>query len=174
MLNKSIAARKNIIRIVVLAVLLLMTYVADMVPFTFWRAVSPDFLVVFAITVSMFAPPLTAACFAVAAGLLKDLSSTGIFGFHGILYLVLAVAVSLVVALLIRRSFTNALIINAVGIIMAKSFYYFIFNVLFEKGGRIALFYRSVIPSIFITILIVPITYFIIKKINDYLGEEEL
>jgi hypothetical protein len=45
---------------------------------------------------------------------------------------------------------------------------------LFEKGGRIALLYKSVIPSILISLLVIPITYFVIKKIDDRFGEEAL
>jgi hypothetical protein len=84
------------------------------------------------------------------------------------------VAVSLSALFFIRRSFSGALIVNASGLILSKGFYYFIFNVLFEKGGRIALLYKSVIPSILISLLVIPITYFVIKKIDDRFGEEAL
>ena len=108
------------------------------------------------------------------AGLFKDISSTGIFGFNGVVYLILGVAVSLSTLLFIRRSFSGAITLNAAGIVASKFFYYFVFNVLFEKGGRIALFYKSVIPSVLISLLFIPITFFVVKKIIDYFSEEAL
>jgi rod shape-determining protein MreD len=167
-------SQKKLFKILLLSLLLLITYVFDTVPFTLWRAVSPDLLVIFAITVSFFSSPLEAAVFSVAAGLFKDISSSGIFGFNAMVYLLIGVAVSLSALFFIRRSFSGALIVNAAGLSLSKGFYYFIFNVLFEKGGRIALLYKSVIPSILISLLFIPITYFVIKKIDDRFGEEAL
>ena len=157
-------------RIAILCVLLLLSYVANTTPFIFFQAASPDFLLVFAVVTAMFETPLKAGIFGFAAGLFKDISCASIFGFHGFIYLVTAVTVSVLIALLIRRTFINALVVNAAAILGIKSFYYFIYNVLFEKGGRIALFYRSVLPSVLLTLIIVPITYFILRYINRRFG----
>jgi rod shape-determining protein MreD len=170
------ASFKNIsgaLRIAIFAAILLVSYVVSGVPYTFFYAASPDFLLVFMVCIAMFMPPLPAGIFAVFAGLLKDIACASIFGFHGLIYLLCAVTVSLLIAFLIRRTFINAIITNAAAVAVVKFFYYFIYNVLFEKGGRIALFTDSVIPSVFLTILILPVYYFGFKYVNRKFGIED-
>lgn len=170
------ASSKNIneaLRMAIFAAILLVSYVVSGMPYTFFYAASPDFLLVFTACLAMFLPPLSAGIFAVFAGLLKDIACASIFGFHGLIYLLCAVTVSLLIAFLVRRTFINALITNAASVISVKFFYYFIYNVLFEKGGRIALFTGSVIPSVLLSVIILPVYYFGFKYINRRFGIED-
>ncbi len=170
------ASSKNIseaLRIAIFAAILLVSYVVSGVPYTFFYAASPDFLLVFTVCIAMFLPPLSSGIFAVFAGLLKDIACASLFGFHGLIYLLCAVTVSLLIAFLVRRTFINALITNAGAVIAVKFFYYFIYNVLFEKGGRIALFTGSVIPSVLLSIIILPVYYFAFRYVNRKFGIED-
>ena len=159
------------LRLAILFVLLLVSYVFLTTPFTYFKASSPDFLMVFIIGVALFENPLIAGIFGFLGGLLKDVASAGILGFNAFVYLIWAVLISMAIALLIRRNFLNSLAVCAVSCFALKSFYYFIYNVLFEKGGRIALFYRSVLPSAFLSILIFPLTYYLLLFINKKFGK---
>ncbi len=154
------------LRLAILFVLLLLSYVFLTTPFTFFKAASPDFLMIFVIGVALFENPLVAGVFGFLGGLLKDISSTSILGFNAFVYLVWAVLISVSIALLIRKNFINSLAVCGVSCLALKSFYYFIYNVLFEKGGRIALFYRSVLPSTFLSLLVFPLTYYVLLFIN--------
>lgn len=161
--------KKQILRIAAIIILLFLTYILDMMPFTYPQGISPDLLIVFAVCVAIFEAPLNAAIIGAIAGLLKDISSSGLFGFHGVVYLCLCVAVSLCIAFLVRRTFLNAVIINLIAVFTDKIFYFFIYNVLFDRGGGFVIFYRSLLPSFLLSIVAVPAFYFIIKKISIHL-----
>lgn len=161
------------LRLAILFVLLLLSYVFLTTPFTYFKAASPDFLMVFVIGVALFENPLIAGIFGFLGGLLKDVASVSILGFNAFVYLVWAVLISVAVALLVRRNFINSLVVCGVSCLALKSFYYFIYNVLFEKGGRIALFYRSVLPSALLSLLIFPLTYYVLLFINKKFGKVE-
>ena len=156
------------LRLAILFVLLMVSYVFLTTPFTYFKASS---LMIFVIGVALFENPLVAGIFGFLGGLLKDVASAGILGFNALVYLIWAVLISVLVALLIRRNFINSLAVCAASCFALKGFYYFIYNVLFEKGGRIALFYRSVLPSTFLSLLIFTLTYYVLFYINKKFGK---
>ena len=113
------------LRLAILFVLRMVRYVFLTTPFTYFKASSPDFLMIFVIGVALFENPLVAGIFGFLGGLLKDVASAGILGFNAFVYLIWAVLISVLVALLIRRNFINSLAVCAASCFTLKSFYYF-------------------------------------------------
>lgn len=165
--------KKAVIKWVLLSAMLLIIYVLSTLPHIFWSYVSPDFLVVFAMSAAFYETPQAAAIIGAAAGLLKDIGSSGLMGFNGLCYLLAAVGISMLVMLLVRRTPLNSLLMSSAAVIAIKLFSYFIFNVLFEKGGRGALLLRSVIPSVLLTLVFVPVGFFAMKGFYRHFTEDE-
>lgn len=120
----------------------------------------------FLVAISMFEREVPAAIFGVLAGALWDVSS-GVDGFNTIVLMALSAVCSLLISHLMRNNLVTALVLGA-GSIAAYEIIYIAVR-FWGAGSPIRLIFTFYLPTLIITVLFVPICYFIVKSIyNSY------
>ena len=118
----------------------------------------------FLVAVSMFEREVPAAVFGVLAGALWDVSS-GVDGFNTITLMASGAICSLLISHLMRNNLVTALVLGA-GAIAAYEIIYVAVR-FWGAGSPIRQIFTFYLPSFIITVLFVPICYFIVKSIYD-------
>lgn len=93
--------------------------------FTLSSGTGPVLVLPFAVAVAMFDGQLAGGLFGLFAGILCDTSSSVLFGFGSILYLVICTAVGLLVLYFMQPSLTNSLIFTGSGFAVRLLLEYF-------------------------------------------------
>lgn len=146
-----------------LALFLLIFYAFESAPGLFQIAgVKPILLAGFMTAFAMRSAEVPAAVFGGLAGLLWDLSSHTLFGFHGLFFFAGAVAVSLLTQYLMQPKLVNFLLFTGVILLVDRLFYELFYYVIwqYESSGLVLL--RYLLPQIGYSLIAgIPIYYFI-------------
>lgn len=118
----------------------------------------------FCIAIAMFEREVPAAIFGALAGALWDVSS-GVDGFNTIILMALCAVSSLLISHLMRNNLITALVLGA-GSITAYEIIYIAVR-FWGAGNPIRQIFTFYLPSLIITVIFVPVCYFIVKSIYD-------
>ena len=116
----------------------------------------------FLVAVSMFEREVPAAIFGAFAGALWDVSS-GVDGFNTIALMALCAVSSLLISHLMRNNLITALVLGA-GSVTAYEIIYIAVR-FWGAGSPIRQIFTFYVPSLIITVVFVPVCYFIVKAI---------
>lgn len=120
----------------------------------------------FLIAIAMFEREVPAAIFGALAGALWDVSS-GVDGFNTIVLMSLGAVCSLLISHLMRNNLVTALVLGAGSIAVYEIIYVAVR--FWGAGSPVRQIFTFYLPSLIITVLFVPICYFIVKSIyNSY------
>ncbi len=118
------------------------------------------------IAVAMFEREVPAAIFGAFAGALWDVSS-GVDGFNAVVLMALCAVSSLLISHLMRNNVVTAFVLGA-GSIAAYEIVYIAVR-FWGAGNPIRQIITFYLPSLIITVVFVPVCYFIVKSIyNSY------
>ena len=116
----------------------------------------------FLVAISMFEREVPAAIFGAFAGALWDVSS-GVDGFNTIVLMALCALSSLLISHLMRNNLITALVLGA-GSVTAYEIIYIAVR-FWGAGSPIRQIFTFYVPSLIITVVFVPVCYFIVKAI---------
>ena len=116
----------------------------------------------FLVAIAMFEREVPAAIFGAFAGALWDVSS-GVDGFNTIVLMVLCAVSSLLISHLMRNNLITALVLGA-GSVTAYEIIYIAVR-FWGAGSPIRQIFTFYVPSLIITVVFVPVCYFIVKAI---------
>ncbi len=120
----------------------------------------------FCVAIAMFEREVPAAIFGALAGALWDVSS-GVDGFNTIILMALCAVSSLLISHLMQNNIITALVLGA-GSVAVYEFFYVAVR-FWGAGSPIKQIFTFYLPSLVITMIFVPVSYFIIKLIyNSY------
>ncbi len=113
----------------------------------------------------MFEREVPAAIFGALAGALWDVSS-GVDGFNTIILMLLCAVCSLLISHLMRNNLVTALVLGA-GSVVAYEIVYVAVR-FWGAGSPIRQIFTFYMPSLIITVILVPVCYYIIKNIYHH------
>ena len=116
----------------------------------------------FLVAIAMFEREVPAAIFGAFAGALWDVSS-GVDGFNTIVLMALCAVSSLLISHLMRNNLITALVLGA-GSVTAYEIIYIAVR-FWGAGSPIRQIFTFYVPSLIITVVFVPVCYFIVKAI---------
>ncbi len=120
----------------------------------------------FCVAIAMFEREVPAAIFGALAGALWDVSS-GVDGFNTFVLMVMCAVCSLLISHLMRNNHITALVLGA-GSVAAYEIIYIALR-FWGAGSPIRQIFTFYLPSLIVTVVFVPVCYFIIKVIyNSY------
>ena len=120
----------------------------------------------FCVAVAMFEREVPAALLGAFAGALWDVSS-GVDGFNTIALMVICAVCSLLISHLMQNNIITALVLGA-GSIAAYEILYIAIR-FWGAGSPLRQIFTFYLPSLVVTVVFVPLCYFIIKRIyNSY------
>ena len=154
---------------------MIVLYVLQTDPNLPWRSgTGPVLVLPFAVAVAMFdGRRLAGGLFGLFAGILCDTSSSVLFGFGSILYLVICTAVGLLVLYFMQPSLTNSLIFTgsgfAVRLLLEYFFYYAMWG--YENSSQILL--RHMLPNLLCTLLVTPLIFLAVRRMHRFFEKLE-
>ena len=118
------------------------------------------------VAIAMFEREVPAAIFGVLAGALWDVSSS-VDGFNTIVLMVLCAVSSLLISHFMRNNLITAMVLGA-GSVAAYEIIYIAIR-FWGAGSPVRPMFTFYLPSLIITVIFVPVCYFIVKSIyNSY------
>lgn len=118
------------------------------------------------VAIAMFEREVPAAIFGAFAGALWDVSS-GVDGFNTIILMALSAVCSLLISHLMRNNLITALVLGAGSVTVYEIIY--IAVRFWGAGSPVRQIFTFYLPSLLITVVVVPVCYFIVKAIyNSY------
>lgn len=119
----------------------------------------------FCVAIAMFEREVPAAIFGAFAGALWDVSS-GVDGFNTIILMALCSISSLLISHLMQNNLITALVLGA-GSVAAYEILYISIR-FWGAGNPIRQIFTFYLPSLIVTVIFVPLCYFIIKSIYNH------
>lgn len=156
---------KGKVKWVVYALLLLLFYVLQTTPlFLQILGIKPVLIVPFIVCLALFESEAAAAIFGIFGGLLWDLSSGRVFGFHAIILMCCCVCIALLVMYLMRNNLWNAIFFIFCVMLLEGALEYLFFYVIWSYENSQIVFLVYTLPTIlYTTVTGVPI-YYLMKK----------
>lgn len=106
-------------------------------------------------------------------GLLIDLSCDKLFGFNGILFLIIGAFSSFLFLHLMRRNILNVILLTVIAAVVHGLFDFFFYYVMWQYENIDIVFKKIILPSMIYTTISSPIVYLIMKKILAKFSEED-
>ena len=133
----------------------------------------PTPLVLFVVCVAMLEGPTIGSVMGVVAGLLWDLYSTHVFGYYGLMLMVIGLTVSLLVQWLLRANFLSAMLLCFGGVVVYTMLDWLICFVLFLHDEMATVLMRVYLPNALYTILLSPLMYWLILGLARFLRRKK-
>ena len=164
--------KKQIVKYILYVLILFLLYILQTTPyFLVVFQGKPVWIAAAVVAISMLEHEVTAAIFGVFAGMLWDLSSSMLFGFHALVLLIGAVAISLLVMHLMRVKLLNALMFTAVIMLAERLLYYFFCYLIWNRDPTGRLMLTSLLPTWGLTILVTIPVYFLYRAVALWLDD---
>lgn len=122
----------------------------------------PTPLVVFVVCVAMLEGPTIGSVMGIVAGLLWNLYSPRLFGYYGLLLMVIGVTVGLLVQWLLRANFPSAMLLCFGAMFVYTLLDWTLCYVLFMDGEMWTVLGKVYLPNALYTIVISPLMYWLI------------
>ncbi len=157
---------------IIYAVILLVLYILQTTPLLFQiLGIKPVLLVPFAVCLSLFESEKAAAAYAIAAGLLWDISSNKLFGFRAILLMCCCISVTLLVMYLMRNKLINGLFFVLCVMLIIELLDYVFFYVIWGYSNHHLILLNYLLPTLIYTVIITIPMYFLVRKIAAKFNE---
>lgn len=129
----------------------------------------PTPLILCVVCVAMLEGPTFGSVMGVVAGLLWDLYSTHIFGYYGLMLMVIGLTVSLLVQWLLRANFLSAMLLCFGGVTLYTLLDWLMCYVLFLHDEMVTVLMRVYLPNALYTVLLSPLMYWVILGLARFL-----
>lgn len=129
----------------------------------------PTPLILFTVCVAMLEGPAIGSIMGVAAGLLWDLYSMRIFGYYGLMLMLLGLAVSLLVQWWLRSNFLSAMLLCFSGVVLYTLFDWLLCYVLFLHDEMVTVLLSVYLPNALYTLLLSPFMYWFVLMLARFL-----
>ena len=130
-------------------------------------------LVVFTVCVAVLEGPTMGAVIGVIAGLLWDMHSLRIFGYYGLMLLLIGLAVGLLVQWLLRANFLSAMLLSVSGVLVYTIMDWLICYVLFLRDEMSVVLIKVYLPNAVYTIVLAPIVYWCVLLMARFLRRKK-
>ena len=125
----------------------------------------PILLIPILIALSTSENELISGIFGAICGLLVDLSCGKLFGFNGVIFLLVGVFSSLLFLHLMRKNILNVIVLTVVAAVIQGLLDFFFYYVMWKYEGTNIVFMKIILPSVIFTTIASPFVYLIIKYI---------
>lgn len=129
----------------------------------------PAPLILFTVCVAMLEGPALGSVMGLLAGLLWDLYSMRIFGYYGLMLMVIGLTVSLLVQWLLRANFLAAMLLSLCGVAVYTVLDWLICYVLFLHDEMITVLVHVYLPNALYTALLSPLMYGFVLALARFL-----
>ncbi len=157
----------------VYALILLMLYVLQTDPYFLNIAhIKPVLVLPFAICIAMFDSQLAGGLFGAFAGILCDTSSSVLFGFQSILYLIICTMVGLLVLHFMQPSVINSLIFVGSGLAVCLFLEYFFYYLMWGYENHSLVLLNHQLPVLVYTLVFTPLIFWMTRKLHRFFGKK--
>lgn len=153
-----------------LLLLYIIQYTPNLLP-SVWGT-KPQLLLIFALSISIFDGEAAGMWYGLAAGLLMDLSSTYVFGFYGIIIMLLCYCCGALVVYLMRNNLVAYMLLCLASLVIFGLYQWLFIYALWGDKNTWYFLYAVVPPQIFYALLCSPVAYFFNRAIATYLAED--
>lgn len=129
----------------------------------------PAPLIVLTVCVAMLEGPTVGTIVGVSSGLLWDLFSFRVFGYYGLLLMVLGLAVGLLVQWLFRANFHSAMVLCVSSVIVYTLLDWLVCYVLFLHEETVTVLLNVYLPNALYTTLMSPLMYWLVLVLARFL-----
>ena len=129
----------------------------------------PTPLILFTVCVAMLEGPTIGSVMGEVAGLLWDLYSLRVFGYYGLMLMLIGLTVSLLVQWLLRANFLSAMLLCIGGVIVYTLLDWSICYVLFLHDEMVTVLLRVYLPNAAYTMLLSPFMYWFVLILARFL-----
>ena len=133
----------------------------------------PTPLVLFVVCVALLEGPTIGSAMGVVAGLLWNLYSPRLFGYYGLILMVVGLVVGLLVQWLLRANFLSAMLLCTGAVVFYTMIDWLLCYVLFLRDDMVAVFTKVYLPNALYTVLLSPLMYWIILLIARLLRRKK-
>lgn len=156
------------------SLILFLFYILQTMPglFELW-GVKPVLIMSLAVCISMFEDVLPSAVFGMAAGLLWDISSDKLFGFNGLIFLVISAAVSLLCIYYLRSKLLNSLMFIGAAALCQGFIDYAFYYVLWGYSGVSKILYLHILPTALYTAAVTPLVFLLVRFVASKFTDTE-
>lgn len=154
---------------------LLLVYIIQYTPnlLPSFLGVKPLLLVVFAVSIAMFEGEGPAMWIGLAAGLLMDMSAGSVFGFNGLILMLICYVCGALVVYLMRNNIVSAMVLGVCSLILLGLLRWFFFYVLWGDPKHWYYLYAVMLPQVIYTAVMMPIAFFFNRSIATHLTVED-
>lgn len=147
------------------SLILFLFYILQTMPglFSLW-GVKPVLVFSLVVTVSMFEDVLPSAIFGTVAGLLWDISSDKLFGFNGLIFLLICMTVSLICIYYLRSKLLNSLMFVAAAAIFQGLIEYVFYYVLWGYADAYKILLLHILPTALYTTAVTPLVFLLVRR----------
>lgn len=135
--------------------------------------VKPLLLIVFAISIAIFEGEGPAMWIGLAAGLMMDLASGSVFGFYGLMLMLVCYVCGTLVVFLMRNNVVTAMVLGVGGLLVIGLFRWFFFYVLWSDPKIWYNLYAVMLPQTIYTVVVMPVAYFLNRAIATHMTAED-
>lgn len=133
----------------------------------------PTPLILFTVCAAMLEGPTVGSVMGLVAGLLWDLYSEHVFGYYGLVMMVIGLAVSLLVQWLLRANFLSAMLLCVCGVAVYTLLDWLICYVLFLHDEMLTVLLRVYLPNALYTALLSPLMYVFVLMLARFLRRKK-
>lgn len=130
----------------------------------------PYFIVALAVGVSMYEQEFSSSVFGIFCGLVLDMATGTLFGFHAVMLMPFCFLTALLSRNLIKVNFVNHIIATAVTLLAAFSVHYLFTYIVWDTSGGETVILSVLLPSFIATVVTAPAMYFLTKLISEKLS----
>lgn len=122
----------------------------------------PEPLILFTVCVGMLEGPTIGSVMGIVSGLLWNLYSPRLFGYYGLILMVIGLTVALLVQWLLRTNFWSAMLLCSSAVVVYTLLDWLLCYVLFMDDEMAVVFSKVYLPNALYTILLSPFMYWLI------------
>lgn len=130
-------------------------------------------LVLFTVCVGVLEGPTMGSVLGVIAGLLWDMHSTRVFGYYGLMLLLIGLVVGLLVQWLLRANFMSAMLLSVSGVVVYTLLDWLICYALFFHSETGTVVMHVYLPNALYTVLLSPIMYWCVLIVARFLRRQK-
>lgn len=125
----------------------------------------PEPLILFVVCVAMLEGPTIGSVMGIVSGLLWNLYSPRLFGYYGLMLMVIGLIAAMLVQWLLRANFWSAMLLCVGAVVVYTLLDWLLTYVLFMNDEMAAVFARVYLPNALYTVLLSPLMYWLVLLI---------
>ena len=129
------------------------------------KGAKPYMLVPLVVCIGMFEREAVGGAFGLFAGLLWDMVSSNMPGFHALVLMVIGCTSGLLITYIMRNNLLTSILLSICAILIHSILYWLFFILLDNVGQPLYALYRFILPSSLYTLFFTPVFYFLVREI---------